>query len=176
MLSLLKRSLDRLLELALWLAMLSMTVSVLWQVFTRFVLQNPSPWTEELARFLLVWIGLLGSAVALRRKAHLGIDILVNMMPERRARMTAVFIHLCVIFFASGVLVYGGMDLVQVILRNRQISPALQIQMGYVYLALPISGFFITIYSLEFLVAEVRALIAPARIDTGAENVGARSD
>ena len=83
MLKKIKRFLDRLLDTGLWVAMLSMTLTVIWQVFTRFVLRDPSSWTEELAIFLLIWIGLLGSAYALRRKAHLGVDVLTNRLSGR---------------------------------------------------------------------------------------------
>ena len=154
----LKKLLDKILETGLWLAMLSMTLTVLWQVFTRFVIRDPSSWTEELAIFLLIWIGLLGSAVALRRKAHLGIDVLVSRFPEKWARITAIFVFCCVIFFSISVLFFGGIKMVAVVLMNNQISPALGIRMGYVYLVLPISGFFISIYAVEFIITELKAL------------------
>ncbi len=153
-----KRGLDLALESGLWLAMLVEVLTVIWQVFTRFVLRNPSSWTEELAIFLLIWIGLLGSAVALHRRAHLGLDFLVARLPERAARLTTIFAALCVVAFAGGVLLVGGSGLVRTILMNRQISPALGWPMGYVYLALPISGFFLTLYALEFIWEEIQAL------------------
>ena len=53
-----------------------MVLDVIWQVFTRFVLKHPSSYTEELAGFLLIWIGLLGAGYAFYIRAHLGIDIL----------------------------------------------------------------------------------------------------
>jgi TRAP-type C4-dicarboxylate transport system permease small subunit len=154
-----KKTLDRILETGLTVAMAAMTIAVIWQVFTRFVIRQPSSWTEELAIFLLIWIGLLGSAVALRRKAHLGIDVLVNRFPPNYRHITAIFVYLCVIVFSVGVLTIGGSKMVAVVLMNRQISPALGIQMGYVYLALPISGLFITMYGVEFIVHEIKLLI-----------------
>ncbi len=158
----LKRILDKTLETGLWVSMLAMTLTVIWQVFTRFVMRDPSSWTEELAIFLLIWIGLLGSAVALRRKAHLGIDIIVTRMSERWARITAIFVFSCVVFFALTVLFIGGIKMVVVVLMNNQISPALGVKMGYIYLALPISGFFITIYAVEFIVTEIKLLCGKA--------------
>jgi len=153
-----KRFLDRLLDTGLWVAMLSMTLTVIWQVFTRFVLRDPSSWTEELAIFLLIWIGLLGSAVALRRKAHLGIDVVVNRLPQKWGHIAAVFAFCCIILFSMSVLFYGGIKMVAVVLMNNQLSPALGIRMGYIYLALPISGFFLTIYAVEFIILELKAL------------------
>ena len=154
----LKKLLDKTLETGLWVSMLAMTLTVIWQVFTRFVMRDPSSWTEEMAIFLLIWIGLLGSAVALRRRAHLGIDIIVNRMSERWGRITAIFVYGCVIFFSATVLFLGGIKMVAVVLMNNQISPALGIKMGYIYLALPISGFFITMYAIEFIITEIRLL------------------
>lgn len=152
--------LDRVLETGLTLAMAAMTLTVIWQVFTRFVIRDPSSWTEELAIFLLIWIGLLGSAVALKRKAHLGIDVLVNRFPPNYRLLTAIFVYSCVIIFSISVLVYGGSKMVTVILINNQVSPALGIRMGYVYMALPISGLFITLYGIEFIIQELRLLVA----------------
>ncbi len=152
--------LDRMLETGLTLAMTAMTVTVLWQVFTRFVIRDPSSWTEELAIFLLIWIGLLGGAVALKRKAHLGIDVLVNRFPLNYRHITAIFVYTCVIIFSISVLIFGGSKMVTVILINNQVSPALGIRMGYVYLALPISGLFITLYGIEFIIHELRLLVA----------------
>jgi len=152
--------LDRVLETGLALAMTAMTLTVIWQVFTRFVIRDPSSWTEELAIFLLIWIGLLGGAVALKRKAHLGIDVLVNRFPLNYRHITAIFVYSCVIIFSISVLVAGGSKMVAVILINNQVSPALGIRMGYVYLALPISGLFITLYGIEFIIHELKLLVA----------------
>ncbi|MFH1068991.1 MAG: TRAP transporter small permease [Candidatus Glassbacteria bacterium] len=162
----LKKLLDRLLDTGLWMSMLVMTLTVLWQVFTRFVLGSPSSWTEELAIFLLIWIGLLGSAVALRRGSHLGIDILVNRLPERWGRLTAVFAYCCIIFFSTGVFFLGGLKMVAVVLMNNQISPALHIKMGYVYLALPISGFFLNLYAVEFVIEELLILTGRGKVSS----------
>ena len=151
--------LDKFLEGLVALTMGALVVDVTWQVNTRFVLRNPSSWTEELATFLLIWVGLLGSSVALERGAHLGIDFFVNRMKPRNRLITEIFVFACVAAFSASVLVVGGIQLVQVTLSTHQLSPALGIRMGYVYLALPISGFFLTLYSTEFFVRRVIMLI-----------------
>lgn len=157
MLSKLKKFLDYILETALWVMMTAMTLTVLWQVFTRFVIKNPSSWTEELAIFLLIWIGLLGSAVALKYKAHLGIDIIVSRLSPAKQKAVGLFVCACIAFFCIAVLLFGGIKLVAVVLMNNQLSPALQIKMGYVYLALPISGIFMLIYTIELAVEVIKA-------------------
>jgi TRAP-type C4-dicarboxylate transport system permease small subunit len=55
--------------------MIMMVLNVAWQVLTRFVLQNPSSYTEELARYLLIWLGLLGAGYCVGQRSHLAIDI-----------------------------------------------------------------------------------------------------
>ena len=74
MMKYLKLILDKFLEVLLMVSVAVLAVDVLWQVFTRFIMGKPSSWTEELATFLLIWVSLLGAAVALGRGAHLGID------------------------------------------------------------------------------------------------------
>jgi len=148
-------TLDRLLETLVAVAMGVLVLDVSWQVFTRFVLEDPSVWTDELATFLLIWVSLLGAAVALKRGAHLGMDYFVERMSPYRRLYVAVFVYLCTGAFSLLVMTIGGADLVQRKLTLEEISPALQLNWGYVYLALPISGFFLTIYSVELLVGTI---------------------
>lgn len=154
----LKRVLDRLLEVLVMVVMAVLVLDVLWQVFTRLVLKNPSTWTEELAIFMLVWVALLGAAVALGRGAHLGIDYFVGKLPLRARVATEVLVFFSVAAFSLLVMVVGGIDLVTSNLELGQESPALRVNMGYVYLAVPISGFFLTLYAIIGLVERLQGL------------------
>ena len=153
-----KKVLDRALEILVMVVVAVLVLDVLWQVFTRFVLDNPSSWTEELAVFMLIWVSLLGAAVALGRGAHLGIDYFVGKLPERMRIATEVFVFFCVAAFSFLVMIVGGIDLVSSMLFLGQPSPALVVQMGYVYLAVPISGFFLTLYAVIGLLERFAAL------------------
>jgi len=155
-----KRVLDRLLETLVMAAMAILVLDVLWQVFTRLVLKNPSTWTEELAQFLLVWVALLGGAVALNRGAHLGIDYFVGKLPRRARVATEVVVFLCVAAFSFFVMVVGGVDLVRSMLVLGEESPALRLKIGYVFLAVPISGFFLTLYAAIGVVERIRELLS----------------
>jgi len=155
----LKRVLDRLLEVLVMVVMAVLVLDVLWQVFTRLVLKNPSTWTEELAIFMLVWVALLGAAVALGRGAHLGIDYFVGKLPLRARLATEVLVFFFVAAFSLLVMVVGGIDLVASNLELGQESPALRVNMGYVYLAVPISGFFLTLYAVIGLFERGRELL-----------------
>ena len=153
-----KKILDRSLELLVMVVVAVLVVDVLWQVFTRFILKNPSTWTEELAIFMLIWVSLLGSAVALNRGAHLGIDYFVGKLSPKKRLYTEVFVFLCISLFSVTVMVLGGIDLVFSTLNLQQLSPALGIKVGYVYLAIPISGFFLALYSIIGLVERLAQL------------------
>jgi len=153
-----KNLLDRLLEGLVMIVVAVLVVDVLWQVFTRFVIKKPSTWTEELAIFMLIWVSLLGSAVALGRGAHLGIDYFVGKLPERARMSTEVFVFFCVSLFSLLVMLIGGIDLVRSTLEMGQESSALRVKVGYVYLAIPISGFFLTLYGVIGLVERLGAL------------------
>jgi TRAP-type C4-dicarboxylate transport system permease small subunit len=154
-----KRVLDRSLELLVMIVVVVLVIDVLWQVFTRFILKDPSTWSEELAVFMLIWVSLLGAAVALNRGAHLGIDFFVGKLPPRAKFYTEIFVFLCIALFSFTVMILGGIELVTSTLRLEQLSPALGIQVGYVYLAIPISGFFLVLYSVIGLVERLAALV-----------------
>jgi len=133
-----------------------MVVDVTWQVASRYLFQNPSSFTEELAGFLLIWIGLLGSAYGFRTRAHLGIDLLVSRSSGWKRRAAGVASHILVLLFALTTMVVGGIQLVRLAFRLDQISAAMGIQMGYVYLALPLSGLLVSLFSIEAIRTEAR--------------------
>ena len=121
-----------------------LVVNVCWQVFSRYVLQSPSSFTDELARYLLIWLSLIGAAYMVGQNEHLAINILSEKM---NPAANILIKNGTVLFFALSVMVVGGILLVSTILELEQKSATLQIPMGYVYLALPISGVLICYYS-----------------------------
>jgi len=153
-----KSVLDFLLKWILVTIMAVMTINVLWQVFTRFILQNPSSYTEELARYSLVWLGVLGASYVAGQKLHLAIDLLLIKLKGKSKSYLEIFIQTCIFIFALVVMLIGGFRLVTITLTLNQISAALQIPLGYVYLVLPISGFIIMFYSVYYIVEELKKL------------------
>ncbi|MCM8535888.1 MAG: TRAP transporter small permease [Lentisphaeraceae bacterium] len=149
---------DKVLAWTLIVFVSGIVIDVTWQVFTRFIMDDPSSMTEEIANFLLIWTSLLGSAYALRVKAHLGIDILTSKFNEKKQLKWEFVIYTFVIFFAALVLVWGGSRLVGITLKLNQVSAALQLKMGYVYMILPITGLLIIFYSIFFMVEASRKL------------------
>ena len=155
----LNKLLVKLLEITVILVIGFLVLDVLWGVFSRYVLNNQSPWTEELATMLLIWVSLLGAAIGFIRGSHLGVDYFVGKLSERNQVMGQIVVYILVVCFASLAMVYGGIRLVALTLRLGQVSPALQLKMGYVYLAVPISGFFILVFSIETIIKNVFSLL-----------------
>lgn len=141
---------DRLLDGVLIACMAGLVLNILWQVASRYLLNDPSSFTEELARFLLIWIALLGACHAYRNGSHLGLDILTGKFPPAVRLLARRLVLLVVMAFAGLALCYGGGNLVWLTLELKQTSAAMGIPMGYVYAALPISGALIIFYSLLF--------------------------
>ncbi|MDT0582221.1 MULTISPECIES: TRAP transporter small permease [Alteromonadaceae] len=143
--------LDLALKYLLIILMALLLIDVSWQVLTRFLLPKPSSFTEELARFLLIWIGLLGASHAYRHRMHLGVDIFVKSMSARKAKVTTQIVQLMTLAFAISVLIYGGSKLVLLAFHLEQRSAAMQVNMGVVYMALPISGVLFAFFAIERL-------------------------
>ncbi len=143
-----RKFVDQFLAIALIITMSVLVIDVVWQVLARYVVKSPSSFTDELARFLLIWVGLLGSAYAMGKKKHLAIDILPSKLTGKSKKYLNTFISLLIMSFAILVLVAGGIRLVYITLTLKQISPALGIPLGYVYLVLPFSGILIAFYAL----------------------------
>jgi len=140
--------LDAILTRALVLLMFCLVGAVLWQVTSRYVFSSPSSWTEELARFLLIWISLLGAAYAFRSGMHLALDILPRKFTGRSAVWLKNFTIMLIVVFSVSVLVVGGGSLVQLTWELKQYSAVLGLPMAYVYSVIPVSGLLITLYAI----------------------------
>jgi TRAP-type C4-dicarboxylate transport system permease small subunit len=153
--------LDRVLEGALVFLMAAMTANVVWQVTSRFVLRSPSNFTDELARYLFIWLGLLGAAYAAGRHMHLAVDALtMRLSPgtqRRLKRLSAVMLAA----FGLLVLVVGGSRLVYITWVLGQRSASLQVPMALIYLALPVSGVLMVAYGLAAARGEGPPTIGP---------------
>ena len=140
------RLLDKFVAGTLMLAMTLILLTVVWQVISRYVLQDPASVTEELSRFLLIWIGLLGAAFAYRQKVHLGFNLIVEKQSPHIRKVILTVVEFLVIIFCATTLLFGGSQLVSLTLELKQISAALGVRMGYVYMVLPVSGTLIMCY------------------------------
>lgn len=144
-----KKALDKILGSVLVFLMVVIVLAVLWQVFSRYVMQSPSSVTEELARYLLIWIGILGAAYAAGQQDHLAINLLEEKLDKENRKRLRIGIDLLIIFFCVTVLIIGGGNLVYVNYDLGQSSAALEIPLFIVYLVVPLSGLLIIIYKIN---------------------------
>jgi TRAP-type C4-dicarboxylate transport system permease small subunit len=139
---------DRFLGWTLVVIMSLMVVNVLWQVFSRFVLGDPSSYTEELARYLMIWVGVLGAAYVSGKNKHVAIDYFPTKFSEKNQIKVKMFVKWLIMIFAFFAFVIGGSRLVYITYVLEQLSPALQIPLAFVYLVIPISGVLIAYYKI----------------------------
>jgi len=142
---------DYLIEKVVIFLMAFLVIDVTWQVITRYVFSSPSSFTEEIARYLLIWIGLLGAAIAYRRNMHLSSDLLLQKVEPTTVPKIQVIIHGVIFVFALLVLIIGGSNLVALTWELNQVSASLGIKLAYVYMVIPASGVLMCLYAIDFI-------------------------
>ncbi|WP_299980715.1 TRAP transporter small permease [Desulfobacula sp.] len=131
----------------------TMTIVVAVQVFFRYVLNHSLFWSEELARFLLVWLTFLGASSAYYRKVNPGVDFLYAKLTPLLKKISSISTHLASMSLFIVMIIYGYQFAWFVRL---QISPALQIPKWIILSIIPISGVILMIHAVSFLFAELK--------------------
>ncbi|MEW6185922.1 MAG: TRAP transporter small permease [Thermodesulfobacteriota bacterium] len=122
-----------------------LTLVVFLQVLFRYVLTQPLSWSEEMARYLFVWLSILGAALGVQKKGHFGLDFFQRMLPEKMKGVLGLIMHLLMIMVTM-VILYQGVRLVQ--MTRLQESAAMAISMAWAYGALPVGAGLMTIHLL----------------------------
>jgi TRAP-type C4-dicarboxylate transport system permease small subunit len=142
------------------ITMAGMAVVIALQVYFRYVAGSPLAWSEEAARYLMVWLVFLGAPAALRTGEHVGVTVIRDLVPRLPRLVVTVVGELIVLALLLYVFYHGF----QVSLRNlEQTSPTLRIPMGWVTAAIPLGSGLMLVEVVKSLVANVRALLDPAR-------------
>jgi TRAP-type C4-dicarboxylate transport system permease small subunit len=141
-----------------WLCLVLMVVlsiDLMLGVFSRYVLFNTFTWYDEVARVCFVWLVFLGAAVGIKRAAHFHLNLLVDNLPGRAKRATALLGPLAIIVFSLALIVQGW-DFLE--LGRFQSLPVMGISKAWVYAAMPVGGVLMILYSIEPLWRAVREL------------------
>lgn len=154
-----RHSINKFLERFLVLLMILMVLSVLWQIASRYVLSSPSSFTEELSRFLFIWIGVLGAAYASGQRTHLAITILPEKLDDEQRRKLYIVINFLIALFALTIMIIGGANLVYVNYSLGQFSAALGVPLSFVYGVVPISGVLVVYYKIDEIIHSKKYLI-----------------
>ena len=136
--------------------MVLITVVVFLQVLFRYVLNLPLSWSEEVARFGFVWLVFLGAGLIVRTGEHIKVSSFVDPLTDRLKKIAEIVVQV-VIFVCTLIILLGGIR----IARNEwsQLSPAIEAQMGVIYLVIPISAFMMVCWTVVHLVASITAIL-----------------
>lgn len=140
---------NRIIEHALVSIFGLLVLDVLWQVISRYFIGSGGSFTEELARFSLIWLTILGAAYLNGQRGHLAMDFLLRKLPDDRRRSRSIVIEILMMVFAIVVMIIGGGMLVYSTLHLGQRSSVLQIPLGCVYSIVPLSGLLIVFFGLN---------------------------
>ena len=143
-----RKRIDKVLGRTLVFIMTLMVINVIWQVFSRYVLGTPSSFTDELARFLMIWVGVLGAAYVAGRDGHVSIDVLARRGSDKNQKRLKQIVRIAIVLFCLLAMVVGGLRLVYITYLLDQYSPALGLPLALVYLVIPISGLLIIYYKI----------------------------
>lgn len=138
---------NRFLELFLIVIFSLLVLDVLFQVFSRYILGTSFSWTEEFARFSLIWMTIVGAAYLNAKREHLSMDFLYQKLSDVNRKRASVIIEVLIFFFALIVMVIGGFNLVYITLHLEQLSGTLRIPLGYIYAIFPLCGLLIMCFS-----------------------------
>ncbi len=117
-----------------------------WQVFTRYVLKNPSTWSEELVSYLFAWMSLMGASIVTSESGHMNIPVLVDRLnPQMRSYMRILH-ELIALLFSLAILVYGGWQISR--LAMGQMTSSLGVPVGIFYFVMPLCGVLNIIYTI----------------------------
>ena len=147
------KAIDKIIYYFLVLLMAVMSILGVFQVVGRLIGVVPS-WTEEAIRFLFIWASCVGAAIGIKAHIHIGIDVIVNLLPFVARKVVDIVVQLGLVAFDVFIIKFG-FDMVARTMT--QASPALRLPMAYVYLAVPVMGILGLYYSIFEIVRIIRA-------------------
>ena len=165
----LRKILDNVLSVLAGVSFLAMVALTCWQVFTRYILQNPSSWSEELVSYLFAWMALLGASIVVGERGHMNIPILVDRMGPGARKVLNIFAEIVACVFAAVILVYGGVQITT--LAMGQMTSSLGVPIGIFYVVLPLCGVINIVYTILNIIGILKGEISTEPVDEAAEEV-----
>lgn len=141
--------LDKLVDYLVALLMLVLVIVGGFQVFSRYILNYSLTWSEELLRYLLVWLVFTAMGVGLRRQAHIGMNVIVEKFPRNIQKMFGLFTDIIAVCFGT-IIIYYTLQLIKV--AAFQTTPALGISITFIYYGMVFGGFYTALVGLRFLI------------------------
>lgn len=163
----LRKILTSIMNVLAGVSFLAMVALTCWQVFTRYLLKNPSSWSEELVSYLFAWMTLLGSSLVVSERGHMNIPVLVDRMGPKGRKALAIFSELVACLFSAVILVYGGVQITS--LAMGQMTSSLGVPIGVFYIVLPLSGVINVIYTVLNIIGILKGEISTDPVDEAAQ-------
>ncbi|QHE51653.1 TRAP transporter small permease [Pontibacillus sp. HMF3514] len=143
---------NKILGVLLAVLLMVMSAVVFYQVFSRFVLDESLRWSEELARYIMIWAVFIGSALAIRKMELISVDAIKELLPEKAIKVLNILVYLGSIVFLA-VLVQYGFEMVSNV--STQTSPAMRIPMAWAYAAIPVGSIFMIINCIAIVIENI---------------------
>lgn len=140
-----RKLLNTILNFLAGVSFVAMVVLTCWQVFTRYILKNPSSWSEELVSYLFAWMALLGASVVTGERGHMNIPVVVEKMGAGAQKFFNIFAEVIAFLFSAIILTYGGVQITN--LAMGQLTSSLGVPVGVFYIVLPLCGVLNMIYA-----------------------------
>lgn len=141
-----RKLLNKILEVLCFSTFLIMVILVCWQVITRYLLKNPSSWSEELVSFLFAWMTLLGASIVVGERKHMNVPILYEKLGGNKEKLLIIFSELIIIVISGFIMVNGGIAITKLSLAT--LTASLKIPLGIFYIVIPLCGVLNIIYSI----------------------------
>ena len=149
---------DHIVKVAHWFLVCSMggmVISILLAILSRYVIEIPIPWTEELSRYLMVWTAFIAGSLGLRKGVHVGIKFVVQRVPTAVADWIELVTNIAMLGFFL-ILIIEGVHMT--VLVANQMSPVLRVSMAWVYSSLPVGAAIFTLFVIQSIVENAKCL------------------
>ena len=150
---------NKMLEVLAGISLLAMVALTGWQVLTRYVLKDPSTWSEELVSYLFAFASLFGAAIVSGERNHMNIPVVVERMGHKMQLLFGVAAEVVALLFSAAILIYGGIRIST--LAMGQMTSSLGIPIGVFYVVMPVTGILILLYSVLNIIQIVKGEIPP---------------
>lgn len=141
-----RKILDNIMKILSATTLAVMFILVIWQVFTRYVLNNSATWTEELTAYLFAWSTLFGASLVVGERGHMNIPVIMDKRSPQVQKIVGIFSEIIILIFSVVILVYGGYSITK--LAMGQMTSSLSVPIGIFYIPILISGIVNIIYAL----------------------------
>ena len=128
-----------------------MSAVIIVQVFFRYVLKESLSWSEELARYIMVWVTFVGASIGVKRGAHVGVEMLVTALPKN-VQAIVKYLGLIISIIFCIVVIVASLGIIQRQFTGNQVSPAMRIPMWWAYAAVPAGAFLMTVRFIQILI------------------------